>query len=118
VHDVRRRRHEAPRRHPHRLAVRPEHEPQLAVEHVEGVGVLVVDVWLGPAFAGCQAVPRDRDLLSRGEHDGLAVREIGDRFAVGAADEDAAGIVGLLSHDPIVPVLLCLRLPAALPTGR
>ena len=62
--------------------MRPQFERQLAVEHVERVGVRVVHVQVRPALAGGEARPRDRDLLTFAEEDHVARRPVADRLAV------------------------------------
>ena len=58
-----RRPREAARCHENRLERGAERDLDLAVEHVEGIGVEEVDVWLRPLLAGRVSKPRDDDLL-------------------------------------------------------
>jgi hypothetical protein len=50
--DVRRNRHEAAYWHGHVLAGRADPERQLALEDIEAIGVLAMDVRIGPVLAG------------------------------------------------------------------
>ncbi len=68
------------------LQVGADTEGQLALEHIEGVRVLPVDVGLGAAFPGLVASPRDVEQVMSQEHpdgspglvhDGLALARRG-----------------------------------------
>ena len=58
----------------HRLELRADAEGQLALEHVEGVRVLPVDVRLGAALAGPEARPGDVEVLVREEDEDVVLR--------------------------------------------
>jgi hypothetical protein len=84
VDDVRRHGDEAARRHADPLPSRAERERQLALEHVERVRVLAVNVRVGPALARRVARPGHRDLLAVGEKDDLPPLPLGDLLSVAA----------------------------------
>ena len=73
-----------------RLGLAPDLEGQFALEDVEGIGVLVVNVRAGYLFARC--VPRvgDRDVLARDEDADLALLASKNRLPVGDRDDLAS----------------------------
>jgi hypothetical protein len=64
------------------LSLRADREGQLALEHVEGVGVPAMDVGFRSALAGGVARPGHRELRLGGEQDDLAPLLIRDLLAV------------------------------------
>jgi hypothetical protein len=87
VHDVGRDGDEGARRRAHPIGARPDLEGDLALEHVERVGVLAVHVQVGTALAGAVARPGERQLGASGEEDDRAPLRVGDRLAVSEAQE-------------------------------
>jgi hypothetical protein len=81
VHHVRRRGRERPRSRAHRLLLGPERELDLALEHVERVRVVVVDVRLGAFLARLVAEPRDDQGLELDEDAQRPLGPIGGRLA-------------------------------------
>jgi hypothetical protein len=85
MHQVRRHGNETECWHSDQLRVGPDGEGQLPFQHVEGVGVLAVDVEVGPPLPGGIARPGDRQLAMRGEQDDLPPPFLGDRLTVSEA---------------------------------
>ena len=65
--------------------VGPEPDLQLPLEHVEGVGVLPVDVRVGAFLAGLVAEPRDDQLLELGEDAQRPLGSVDDGLALAGA---------------------------------
>ena len=82
VQRVRRRGREHARQRRQHLPLGPERQLELAVEHVEGVRVVVVDVLLGPVLAGCVAEPRQDQLVELAEDAERLLRPVGNDLAL------------------------------------
>ena len=96
VHDERRHARERPRRNDRSLAVGPQHDGQLAVEDVEHVGVVPVDVEVGTCAPRPEARPRGVQRLVVGEDLDPAVGRVADDLAARRRDYDS------LFHEPRV----------------
>jgi hypothetical protein len=64
-----------------RLKLRPERELELALQHVEGIGVQPVDVRVGPLLARLVAEPRDDQVVELGEDAQRPLRAVRDGLA-------------------------------------
>ena len=69
------------------FASRPISKVQFALEDVEGIGVLVVNVRAGDLFARCASRVGDRDFLARYEDADLAILAPKDRLSIGDWDD-------------------------------
>jgi hypothetical protein len=83
---------ESPGRDRDRLGLAPDLEGQLALEDVEGVGVLVVNVRTCYLFTRCIARLRDGDFLARDEDADLAPLAPKDRLPAVARLGNSAGV--------------------------
>ena len=78
-----------------RLALRPEPQGELALEHVEQVGVLAVDVQVGAVAARPEARPRGvQAVVAREDLDPAGGRVADDLAAARRYDGDAHAMVG------------------------
>jgi hypothetical protein len=66
----------------HDLSFGAEGQLELALEHIEGVGVRVVDVELRPVFTGRVAEPSHDQLVELGEDPERLLRPVGRRLAL------------------------------------
>jgi hypothetical protein len=82
VHDVRRGGGEHPGLGREGLALGPERDLDLTFEDVERVGVVLVDVGVGPLLAGLVAEPRNDQLLEVGQDPQRSLRPVGDELAL------------------------------------
>ena len=101
VHDERRHASERPRRHHHALALGSQPDGQLALEHVEEVGVAAVDVQVRALAAGAEPRPRRVQRVVVGEDLDPPVRRVADDLAAAAA---AITGVALRSRNPLLPL--------------
>jgi len=88
VHDVRRHARQRAGRHSDGLALDAEPERQLAVENVEEVGVVVVDVQVGAVATGGEARPRRVQPGVVGEDLDAPVGRVADDLAAAGRDDD------------------------------
>jgi len=88
----RRRREEAAGGDYDRLGLAPDLEGQPALEDVERIGVLVMDVRAGYLLAGGVARVGDRDLAMCEEDAALALGVAHERLALGDRDDHAVGL--------------------------
>ena len=86
VHDVRRRGSEGSRPRGHCLELRPERQLDLALEHVERVGVVVVDVRVGAVLAGLVAEPAHDQLLELAQDADRPLGAVGHDLAFAGQD--------------------------------
>ena len=82
VHDVGRRCGEAAGNRAHRLELRAERHFDLALENVEGVRVVEMDVGLGPFLTGLVAEPGHDHVVELGEDPQRPLRPVGDGLAL------------------------------------
>ena len=81
VHDVWRRGGDRPRGHFVGCELRTERDLDLAFQHVERVGVVLVDVGVGPLLAGLVAEPRDDEVLELEQDPQRPLGAVGDDLA-------------------------------------
>ena len=82
-----------------RFALRPEPRGELAVEDVEQVGVVAVDVEVGALAARTEARPRRVQRLGLGEDLDPPVRRVADHLAAPGRDD------ARLAHAVVEPLL-------------
>ena len=90
VHDERWNARERPRRHDDALVLDAEPDRQLALEHVEEIGVETVDVQVGALAVRAEARPRRVQRLVLGEDLDPPVRRVADDLAAAERHQDRA----------------------------
>ena len=93
VHDVRRHGDEGSGRCTHGVAVGPDPELQLALDDIEGVDVLVVDMQVGSALPCVIARPRDIEQWVITERAHRALGQLRHRRSVLDREHDGPGLI-------------------------
>ena len=103
MHDQRWDHSQRPGGHRDLLVLDPEPDRQLTLEHVEEVGVAVVDVEAGALAAGAEARPGRVQLVAVGEDLDPAVGGVADDLALAGWDYDRLAHTATLALSPGCP---------------